>query len=324
MNHLLGIRGLSREDAVAILDAAPRYREISEQPVPRAPLLVGRTVTHLFLEPSTRTQASFQLAAKRLSAEPLSFSARSSSLSKGETFLDTARTLASMAPDIIVVRSRESGAPGYLAREIPGASVVNAGDGMNEHPTQALLDAFTIRERRGRIEGLTVAIIGDLLHSRVFRSNARLLTLLGARVRCSGPPPLMPPGLERLGVEPMLRVEEALEGADAVMVLRIQHERMHASFIPSEREYYAEFGLTAERLALTNEALVLHPGPLNRGVEIASEVADGPQSVILEQVRNGVAVRMAVLVEVARSRAGGRRAGGRGVGGSSDGGAGGG
>lgn len=308
MKHLLGIRGLSKEDALAILDAAPRYREIARQPVPRAPLLVGRTVTHLFLEPSTRTQASFQLAAKRLSAEPVSFTPRSSSLSKGETFLDTARTLASMAPDILVVRSRETGAPGYLAREIPEAAVVNAGDGMNEHPTQALLDAFTIRERKGRIEGLTVAIVGDLLHSRVFRSNARLLTLLGARVRCSGPPPLMPPGLERLGVEPKLRVEEALAGADAVMVLRIQHERMHASFIPSEREYYREFGLTAERLALTDKALVLHPGPLNRGVEIASEVADGPQSVILEQVRNGVAVRMAVLVAVARGRAGRRAA----------------
>lgn len=306
MKHLLGIRGLSKEDALAILDAAPRYREIARQPVPRAPLLMGRTVTHLFLEPSTRTQASFQLAAKRLSAEPISFAPRSSSLTKGETFLDTARTLASMAPDLLVVRSRETGAPGYLAREIPDTAVVNAGDGMNEHPTQALLDAFTIRERKGRIEGLTVAIVGDLLHSRVFRSNARLLTLLGARVRCSGPPPLMPPGLERLGVEPKLRVEEALAGADAVMVLRIQHERMHASFIPSEREYYREFGLTGERLALTNEALVLHPGPLNRGVEIASEVADGPQSVILEQVRNGVAVRMAALVAVARGRAGRR------------------
>lgn len=308
MRHLLGIRGLSKEDALAILDAAPRYREIGRQPVPRAPLLVGRTVTHLFLEPSTRTQASFQLAAKRLSAEPIAFAPRSSSLSKGETFLDTARTLAAMAPDLLVVRSRETGAPGYLAREIPGTAVVNAGDGMNEHPTQALLDAFTIRERKGRIEGLTVAIVGDLLHSRVFRSNARLLTLLGARVRCSGPPPLMPPGLERLGVEPKLRVEEALAGADAVMVLRIQHERMHASFIPSEREYYREFGLTAERLALTNEALVLHPGPLNRGVEIDSAVADGPQSVILDQVRNGVAVRMAVLVAVARGRAGRRSA----------------
>lgn len=308
MRHLLGIRGLSKEDALAILDAAPRYREIARQPVPRAPLLVGRTVTHLFLEPSTRTQASFQLAAKRLSAEPIAFTPRSSSLAKGETFLDTARTLAAMAPDLLVVRSRETGAPGYLAREIPETAVVNAGDGMNEHPTQALLDAFTIRERKGRIEGLTVAIVGDLLHSRVFRSNARLLTLLGARVRCSGPPPLMPPGLERLGVEPKLRVEEALAGADAVMVLRIQHERMHASFIPSEREYYREFGLTAERLALTDEALVLHPGPLNRGVEIDSAVADGPQSVILDQVRNGVAVRMAVLVAVARGRAGRRSA----------------
>ena len=302
MRHLLGIRGLSATEALGILDEAPRYLDVAEQPVPRVPTLLGRTVTHLFLEPSTRTLASFQLAARRLSAEPLSFSPRSSSLSKGETFLDTARTLASMAPDIVVVRSRESGAPAVIAREIPGASVVNAGDGISEHPTQALLDAFTIRERRGRLEGLRVAIIGDLLHSRVFRSNARLLTLLGAEVRCSGPPTLIPPGLERLGVRPFLRLEDALEGADAVMVLRIQHERMHASFIPSEREYREEFELTSDRLALTADAIVLHPGPLNRGVEISSEVADGPASVILEQVRNGVAVRMAVLAEIARSR----------------------
>ena len=302
MRHLLGIRGLSATEALGILDEAPRYLDVAEQPVPRVPTLLGRTVTHLFLEPSTRTLASFQLAARRLSAEPLSFSPRSSSLSKGETFLDTARTLASMAPDIVVVRSRESGAPAVIAREIPGASVVNAGDGISEHPTQALLDAFTIRERRGRLEGLRVAIIGDLLHSRVFRSNARLLTLLGAEVRCSGPPTLIPPGLERLGVRPFLRLEDALEGADAVMVLRIQHERMHASFIPSEREYREQFELTGDRLALTADAIVLHPGPLNRGVEISSEVADGPASVILEQVRNGVAVRMAVLAEIARSR----------------------
>ncbi len=302
MRQLLGIRGLSAPEALAILDEAPRYQDVAEQPVPRVPILLGRTVTHLFLEPSTRTHASFQLATRRLSAEPLSFAPGTSSLTKRETFLDTARTLASMAPDIIVVRSRETGAPAVLAREIPDASVVNAGDGMNEHPTQALLDAFTIRERRGRIEGLRVAIVGDLLHSRVFRSNARLLTLLGAEVRCSGPPTLIPPGLERLGVRPFLRPEEALADADAVMVLRIQIERMHGPSIPSEREYYEEFGLTSERLALTRDAIVLHPGPLNRGVEISSAVADGPQSVILDQVRNGVAVRMAVLAEIARSR----------------------
>ena len=302
MKHLLGIRGLTAEQALGILDEAPRYQDVAEQPVPRVPILLGRTVIQFFMEPSTRTQASFQLAARRLSAEPLSFAPRTSSLTKGETFLDTARTLASMAPDIIVVRSRESGAPGVLARELPGASIVNAGDGISEHPTQALLDAFTIRERRGALAGLRVAIIGDLLHSRVFRSNARLLSMLGAEVRCSGPPTLVPGGIERLGIRPFLRVEEALEGADAVMVLRIQHERMHGSWIPSEREYYEEFGLTRERLARTRDAIVLHPGPLNRGVEIASEVADGPQSVILDQVRNGVAVRMAVLAEIARSR----------------------
>ncbi len=302
MRHLLGIRGLGREEALGILDEAPRFRDVAEQPVPRVPILVGRTVTLLFLEPSTRTQASFQLAARRLSAETLSFSPKSSSLQKGETFLDTARTLTALAPDILVVRGPEAGAPAALARELPGASIVNAGDGAAEHPTQALLDAFTIRERRGALDRLRIAIIGDLLHSRVFRSGARLLSMLGAEVRCSGPPTLMPPGLERLGATPFLRVEDALDGADAVMVLRIQHERMHASFIPSEREYFQEFALTGRRLARTNGAIVLHPGPLNRGVEISSEVADGSASVILEQVRNGVAVRMAVLAEIARGR----------------------
>ena len=302
MKHLLGIRGMTREEALGILDETPRYQDVADQPVPRVPALIGRTVTHLFLEPSTRTQASFQLAAKRLSAEPLAFVPKSSSLSKRESFLDTARTLAAMAPDIVVVRSPESGAPHVLAREIPTAQVVNAGDGIAEHPTQALLDAFTIRERLGRIEGVRVTIIGDLRHSRVFRSNARLLTMLGAEVRCCGPPTLVPPGLDRLGVTSLLRLDEALEGAEAVMVLRVQHERMHASYIPTEREYFAEYGLTAERLARTDGAIVLHPGPLNRGVEIASDVADGPQSVILDQVRNGVAVRMAVLAEIARSR----------------------
>ncbi len=307
MRHLLRIRGLPVGQARAILDEAPRYLDVADQPVPRTPALLGRTVVLLFREPSTRTRSSFQLAAKRLSAEPLAFASASSSLSKGETFLDTARTLAAMAPDIIVTRSRESGIPELLAREIPTASVVNAGDGISEHPTQALLDAFTIRRHRGRVRGLTVAIIGDLLHSRVFRSNALLLTMLGARVRCAGPPTLMPPGLERLGVEPRPSVEEALRGADAVMVLRIQHERMHDSFIPSRREYFHEFGLTEERLRPTRDAIVLHPGPLNRAVEISSAVADGPRSVILEQVRNGVAVRMAVLAEIARGRPRGRR-----------------
>ena len=302
MRHLLGIRSLSAERARSILDEAPRYLDIADQPVPRVPILLGRTVVLLFREPSTRTRSSFQLAAKRLSAEPVGFAATASSLTKGETFLDTAKTLAAMAPDFIVTRSRESGIPELLAREIPEAAVVNAGDGISEHPTQALLDAFTIRQHRGRLRGLTVAILGDLLHSRVFRSNALLLTMLGARVRCAGPPTLMPPGLGRLGLEPMRTVEGALDGADAVMVLRVQHERMHDSYIPSEREYYREFGLTEERLRSTRDAIVLHPGPLNRGVEIASAVADGPRSVILEQVRNGVAVRMAVLAEIARSR----------------------
>ncbi len=309
MRDLLGIRGLSAADVLSILDEAPRYRDVADQPVPRVPALQGRTVTHLFIEPSTRTLASFQLAARRLSAEPIAFVPRASSLAKGESFLDTARTLAAMAPDIIVVRSPEAGAPAALLREIPTAQVVNAGDGVNEHPTQALLDAFTIREHRGDLAGLRIAIIGDIRHSRVFRSNARLLTLLGAEVRVSGPPTLIPPGLDDLGVRWLLKVEDALEGADAVMALRLQRERMRAAFVPSLREYYDEFAITGERLRRTNDAIVLHPGPMNRGVEIESVVADGARSVILEQVRNGVAIRMAVLAELARSRprGGGRR-----------------
>ena len=302
MRHLLGIRGLSEAEAVSILDEAPRYRDVADQPVPRVPALQGRTVTHLFIEPSTRTLASFQLAAKRLSAEPVVFVPKASSLAKGESFLDTARTLSAMAPDIIVVRSPEAGAPEVLAREIPSSQVVNAGDGAGEHPTQALLDAFTIREHRGRIAGLKVAIVGDIRHSRVFRSNALLLTLLGAEVRVSGPPTLIPPGLEALGVTPCLNIEDALRDADAVMALRLQHERMQAAFLPSLREYFDEFAITEERMRLTRDAIVLHPGPMNRGVEIESRVADGPRSVILEQVRNGVAIRMAVLAALARSR----------------------
>ncbi len=302
MKHLLGIRGLSAEEALSILDEAPRYRDVADQPVPRVPALQGRTVTHLFIEPSTRTLASFQLAARRLSAEPVAFTPRVSSLAKGESFLDTARTLAAMAPDILVVRSPEAGAPEVLVREIPTAQVVNAGDGINEHPTQALLDAFTIRERRGGLAGLRVAIVGDLRHSRVFRSNARLLTLLGAEVRACGPPTLAPPGLEELGVIHCPKMNDALRGADAVMALRLQHERMHAAFLPSLREYYDEFAITEERLRHTNDAIVLHPGPMNRGVEIESSVADGPRSVILDQVRNGVAIRMAVLAALARSQ----------------------
>ncbi len=302
MRHLLGIQGLSQADALSILDEAPRYRDVADQPVPRVPTLQGRTVTHLFIEPSTRTLASFQLAARRLSAEPISFAPRASSLAKGESLVDTARTLAAMAPDIVVVRSPEAGAPAVLAREIPTTQVINAGDGINEHPTQALVDAFTIREHRGDLAGLRVAIIGDIRHSRVFRSNARLLTLLGAEVRVSGPPTLIPPGLGELGVRSCLEIGDALRDADAVMALRIQHERMHAAFLPSLREYHDEFAITGERLRRTNDAIVLHPGPMHRGVEIQSDVADGPRSVILEQVRNGVAIRMAVLAELARSR----------------------
>jgi len=293
---LLGIEDLSAEEILLILDTASSFKEVAARPIKKVPTLRGRTVMNLFFESSTRTRASFEIAEKRLSADSVSFgSVSGSSVSKGETLLDTARTLEAMAPDILVMRHASSGAPHFIARMCK-SSVVNAGDGMHEHPTQALLDAFTIRERKGKLQGLRVAIVGDIVHSRVARSNLWLLTKLGAEVVLAGPPTLMPPGIERLGARVTRSVDEAVEGVDVVMMLRIQTERLSGHDFPSAREYFRLFGLTAERLARArSDAILMHPGPMNRGVEIDSSVADGPESVILDQVTNGVAVRMAVL-----------------------------
>ncbi|HWB16260.1 MAG TPA: aspartate carbamoyltransferase catalytic subunit [Vicinamibacterales bacterium] len=293
--HLLGITELDPEEIDLILQTALAMKEVGTRPIKKVPTLRGRTVINLFFEPSTRTRMSFELAEKRLSADTLGMTTAGSSVVKGETLADTARTIEAMAPDVIVMRHASSGAPHQIAK-ICRASVVNAGDGMHEHPTQALLDALTMIERKGRLKGLRVAIVGDLVHSRVLRSNAILLTRMGAEVRACGPATLLPPGIESLGVKVTTSLDEAIEGADVVMMLRVQHERMHGLFLPSVREYFALFGLTAARLErAAPDVIVMHPGPMNRGVEIASEVADGPWSVILDQVANGVAVRMAVL-----------------------------
>jgi aspartate carbamoyltransferase catalytic subunit len=257
--------------------------------------LRGKTVVNLFYEPSTRTRTSFEIAEKRLSADTLNIAVASSSVLKGETLADTAMNIEAMAPDVIVLRHASSGACHLLAR-ICRSRIINAGDGTHEHPTQALLDAFTIRQHKHQLAGLTIAIVGDLLHSRVLRSNALLLTKLGAEVRVSGPPTMVPAGIERLGVRVSRSVDEAVTGADVIMMLRIQQERLQGAFFPSLREYFNVFGLTTERVKRAKpDVIIMHPGPINRGVEIASEVADGPYSVILEQVANGVAVRMAVL-----------------------------
>ena len=298
--HLLGIEGLSPFDITTLLDRADEAIEISRQIEKKKATLRGRTQINLFFEPSTRTQASFELAGKRLGADVMNMSVASSSVKKGETLIDTAATLNAMRPDIIIVRHQEAGAVHLLARKVD-CSVVNAGDGAHEHPTQALLDALTIRRNRGRIEGLVVAICGDILHSRVARSNIILLQTLGARVRVIGPSTLMPSGIERFGVEVFTDMRKGLAGADIVMMLRLQRERMNGSFVPSVKEYFRYFGLDAEKLALAAPgALVMHPGPMNRGVEISSEVADGAQSLIKEQVEMGVAIRMAVLEVLAQ------------------------
>jgi aspartate carbamoyltransferase catalytic subunit len=292
---LLGIADLTPDEIHLVLDTADAMREIGQRPIKKVPTLRGKTVVNLFYEPSTRTRTSFEIAEKRLSADTLNVAVSASSVMKGETLADTARNLEAMAPDVIVVRHSSSGTCHLLSR-ICQSGIINAGDGMHEHPTQALLDAFTIREHKGRIEGLKIAIIGDLLHSRVLRSNASLLTRLGSEVWVSGPPTLVPRGIEGLGVRVSASVEEAIADADVVMLLRIQQERMQGAFFPSLREYFQVFGMTAERVRRARpDVIIMHPGPLNRGVEIASEVADGPYSVILEQVANGVAVRMAVL-----------------------------
>ena len=293
--HLLGVAGLDAGEITLILDTAVAMKEIGGRAIKKVPTLRGRTVVNLFFEPSTRTRTSFEIAEKRLSADTLSIATATSSVTKGESLLDTVRNLEAMAPDMIVMRHASSGAPHLLARTCRSA-IINAGDGTHEHPTQALLDAFTIREHKGRLAGLKIAIVGDLLHSRVLRSNVLLLNTMGADVWACGPATLMPAGLERFGVRATTSVNEAIAGADVVMMLRIQHERMHGHFIPSVREYFTLFGLTPERMRLAApDAIVMHPGPMNRGVEIDSEVADGPFSVILAQVANGVAVRMAVL-----------------------------
>jgi aspartate carbamoyltransferase catalytic subunit len=292
---LLGIADLTREDIYLILDTAEAMREIGLRPIKKVPTLRGKTVVNLFYEPSTRTRTSFEIAEKRLSADTLNIAVAASSVVKGETLVDTALNIEAMAPDVIVLRHASSGACHLLSR-ICRSRVINAGDGMHEHPTQALLDAFTIREHKKRIEHLKVAIVGDLLHSRVLRSNVLLLTGLGADVWVSGPATLMPAGIERFGVRTSTSVDEAVADADVIMMLRIQQERMHGAFFPSLREYFNTFGMTAARIARAKpDVIIMHPGPMNRGVEIASDVADGPFSVILEQVANGVAVRMAVL-----------------------------
>src|SRR3954467_15921980 len=291
---LLGIADLSPDEILLILDTAEAMREIGYRPIKKVPTLRGKTVVNLFFENSTRTRTSFEIAEKRLSADTLNIAATTSSVAKGETLADTALNLEAMAPDIIVLRHASSGACHLLSR-ICRSRIINAGDGMHEHPTQALLDAFTMRQHKGRIRGLKVAIIGDLLHSRVLRSNLLLLSKLGAEVWVCGPPTLVPPGVERLGVHVTTSVDEAAADADVIMLLRIQLERMQGGFFPSLREYFTVFGMTEARVRLAKpDVIVMHPGPMNRGVEIASEVADGPFSVILEQVANGVAVRMAV------------------------------
>ncbi len=298
--HLLGIEGLSHLDIEALLERAETYVALSRQIEKKTATLRGRTQINLFFEPSTRTQASFELAGKRLGADVMNMSVGSSSVKKGETLIDTAATLNAMRPDILVVRHHAAGAVNLLARKVD-CSVVNAGDGAHEHPTQALLDALTIRRNKGRIAGLTVAICGDILHSRVARSNIILLGALGAKVRLIAPSTLLPPGAERLGVEVFRDMKKGLEGADIVMMLRLQLERMNGAFVPSPKEYFRYFGLDREKLGLASpDALVMHPGPMNRGVEISSEVADGAQSLIREQVEMGVAVRMAVLDALAQ------------------------
>jgi len=292
--HLLGIEDLEPDHISLVLDTAQGLREVLDRPIKKVPALRGKTVVNLFFEASTRTRSSFEVAEKVLSADSLSIAAATSSTTKGETLLDTARNLEAMNPDMIVIRHASAGAPHFLARHCRSA-IVNAGDGAHEHPTQALLDALTLRQRKGRLKGLRVAIVGDLLHSRVLRSNLWLLTRMGAQPVLCGPPTLVPPGIEALAPV-TYRIDEAVEGADAIMMLRIQRERMSGGFYPSDREYHLRFGLTEQRVRRARkDVLILHPGPINRGVEIASDVADGPHSVILEQVTNGVAVRMAVL-----------------------------
>jgi aspartate carbamoyltransferase catalytic subunit len=299
VKHLLQIEGLEPASLVRFLDTAEVFFDASGNKVRKVPTLRGKTVVNLFYETSTRTRSSFEIAGKRLSADVINVPVATSSVGKGESLLDTVKNLDAMGPDVIVVRHGASGAPDFVARHAK-AGVVNAGDGMHEHPTQALLDAFTIRRHKGKLADLVVTIVGDIAHSRVARSNAHLLTRLGATVRFCAPATLMPAAVETLGVTPFVSIDAALEGADVVMMLRVQRERLGEALIPSSREHSRTYGLNRRRLALAKrDAIVMHPGPMNRGVEIEPQVADGPQSVILDQVEAGVAVRMAVLYLIA-------------------------
>jgi aspartate carbamoyltransferase catalytic subunit len=291
---LLGIKGMTAVEIRLILDTAATFKDVSERDIKKVPTLRGKTVINLFYEASTRTRTSFELAGKRLSADVINITTSASSVVKGETLLDTARNIEAMKCDIIIVRHSCSGAPEYLSTRLR-SSVINAGDGFHEHPTQALLDMFTIREKLGRLEGLTVAIVGDIAHSRVARSNIYGLATMGAKVRVCGPPTMIPPGIERMGATVYYNMDEAVEGADVIMMLRLQLERQASGLFPGVREYARLYGLNQARVALAaKHALVMHPGPMNRGVEISSEVADSTP-VILDQVTNGVAVRMAVM-----------------------------
>lgn len=300
--HLLAISDISPIEISAVLDLAQHYAESGKGLSNGGRVLAGQTQVNLFFENSTRTQSSFEIAGKRLGADVMNMAVATSSVSKGETLLDTAMTINAMHPDFLVVRHQSSGAVELLSQKV-SCAVINAGDGQHEHPTQALLDALTIRRHHGRLEGLTVAICGDILHSRVARSNIHLLTKMGVRVRCVAPSTLLPSGIANFGVEVFRDMEKGLTGTDVVMMLRLQVERMSGAFVPSLREYYQFYGLTEAKLACARPgALVMHPGPMNRGVEIDSGVADGAQSVIREQVEMGVAVRMAILDGLDRSR----------------------
>jgi len=293
--HLLGLNGVPKEDIQLILDTATTFREVLERPIKKVPTLQGKTIVNLFYEDSTRTRISFELAQKRLSADTINFSTSSSSVKKGETFKDTVRNIEAMKVDMIVVRHKSAGVPQYLTR-ISKANIINAGDGLHEHPTQGLLDMYSIRERLGKLEGLKVCIVGDIAHSRVALSNIFGLKSMGAIISVCGPATMIPIGIESLGVKIFTNIDEAIAKNNVLNVLRIQLERNAGTRIPSLREYHKYFGITSERIEKFNkEIVILHPGPINRGVELSSEVADGPYQVILDQVTNGVAIRMAVL-----------------------------
>jgi len=303
--HLLTMRELDAAEILVLLDTAGSLEEIATREIKKVPALRGKTVVNLFYEPSTRTRTSFEIAGKWLSADVVNFSASASSISKGESFIDTAKNIAAMSPDVVVVRHSSAGAAALLARELR-CSIVNAGDGAHEHPTQALLDLLTIRDKKGHFDGLGVAIVGDISHSRVARSNIHAMRKLGMTVTVAGPPTLIPPFVQELGVKVSYRLEDAIRDVDVIMMLRLQHERMSGGLIPSLREYAHYWGLTLDRLRThaRPDVLIMHPGPVNRGIEISPEVADGPYSLILDQVAKGVAVRMGVLVLLTGTRSG--------------------